>query len=297
MRRWLEQIRGSADDYAWIGFANQQGRVVEATDGARVGEDVSQMPWFRAALQGASASEQPERSPKKANAATLSAEAGRGLDIAEAVLDGNGQIVGVLAAQVNWSWVGEIRDLVIGSLKRDHGWSTSSCLNPAGSGDPLDHRGPVGKDTPRARSARPRWLEDGVFRGAIICSPTQRPTAIAILAVSAGPSSCARMPQIALAPVRTLCRMKCICVGAWFLDPCRLSPPGPLLAASPRPFAAAAGGGVRTSGKAPICRCLNIAAMQKLRCCHDPWPHWSVISKSRERELAGSNETIGGSGP
>jgi signal transduction histidine kinase/CheY-like chemotaxis protein len=162
MRRWLEQIKSSADDYAWIGFANTQGRVVEATGGARIGEDVSQLPWFRAALQGSGASDVPDNAREKPGAATLSAEAGQDLDIGQAALDANGQVVGVLGAQVNWSWVGEIRDSVIGSLKRDHGVDVI-VLNPAGVVI-LGPRDMLGRSLHIPDRAAP-MAQDGAFQG------------------------------------------------------------------------------------------------------------------------------------
>jgi len=52
VRKVLEMRQDANDEYAWIGVADSDGRVVQATDGLLVGAAVDQRPWFQKALKG-----------------------------------------------------------------------------------------------------------------------------------------------------------------------------------------------------------------------------------------------------
>lgn len=47
LRALLSQLKASFRDYAWIGFADPQGRVLVSSDGALEGVDASQRAWFQ----------------------------------------------------------------------------------------------------------------------------------------------------------------------------------------------------------------------------------------------------------
>ena len=51
-RALLEQVQTSAPQYAWIGVAGADGRVLASTGGILEGVDVSQRPWFGDATRG-----------------------------------------------------------------------------------------------------------------------------------------------------------------------------------------------------------------------------------------------------
>ena len=157
IRSWLEEMRGAGDDYAWIGFIDKDGRVAQATSGAREGEDVSQRPWFTAALQA-----QSDAAHGAAASPAVTAEPGHALDIAQPVLGRDGQVAGVLAAQIKWSWAGEIRDSVIGTLKRDRG-ADVLVLNAAGAVI-LGPSEMLGRMLHVAEKATP-MVQNGVFEG------------------------------------------------------------------------------------------------------------------------------------
>lgn len=162
MRAWLEEIRGRGDDYAWIGFVSRDGRVMRATQGRSEGEDVSRQAWFRAALQTPLAAKVRDPSLEKTETGSFGAGAGRLLDMAQPVLGKQGEVVGVLAAQMSWSWADEIRDSVIGAPNRDHGQDII-ILNPSGRVilGPPDLSG---KTLDVASRAVP-MTQDGVFEG------------------------------------------------------------------------------------------------------------------------------------
>lgn len=104
--RMLAARRQTFDQYAWIGLTDAQGRVLQASDDMLVGQDVSQRPWFQAALQGPYtgdvhealllAKQFPQRTPD---------EPLRFIDFAAPIRDAQGRVRGVLGAHVHWSWV------------------------------------------------------------------------------------------------------------------------------------------------------------------------------------------------
>ena len=51
MRRALERVQQTFSDFAWIGFADVDGKVVASTGGLLQGNSVAQRPWFKEGLQ------------------------------------------------------------------------------------------------------------------------------------------------------------------------------------------------------------------------------------------------------
>ena len=163
VRTWLDELRGKGDDYAWVGFADMDGKIIRATGQWREGEDVTQRKWFQAALQS------PLRGDLHDAALDEAANEGHDgktgpvlLNIAQGVQDESGELAGVLVAQINWSWADEIRASVTGTLRRDQATdilvlnsSNTVLLGPPEMlGKPLD----VANRTSRA-------LQEGVFEG------------------------------------------------------------------------------------------------------------------------------------
>lgn len=109
-RRVLERLRDSLIDYAWIGLTDRDGIVIASTDGLLVGQDLSARPWFAPALTAPHAGDVHEASPEES---VLPHEPGFGplrfVDLAAPVVDDRGQVVGVLAAHLRWSWAHEIK--------------------------------------------------------------------------------------------------------------------------------------------------------------------------------------------
>jgi signal transduction histidine kinase/ActR/RegA family two-component response regulator len=159
---WLAQIRDPGDNYAWVGFIGTDGRVVRATNGLSEGADVSQKPWFRAALQAANITDSSDALPERPGSVSLAAEPGHAPDIAQPVLDKDGHAIGVLAAQINWSWAGEIRDSVIGTLKRN--LRTDVLLLNASGTVILGPADMLGRTLHVAERAEP-LMQSGVFEG------------------------------------------------------------------------------------------------------------------------------------
>src|SRR5262249_39176116 len=100
--------------YAWIGFADPQGRVMSATDNLLLGKQVDQRPWFQAGLKGPFLGDVHEAKllasllPKQATGEPL-----RLIDFAVPVYDAQNKLRGVLGAHAHWTWVTQIVESVI----------------------------------------------------------------------------------------------------------------------------------------------------------------------------------------
>ncbi|WP_049974456.1 hybrid sensor histidine kinase/response regulator [Azospirillum sp. B4] len=115
-RRWLDRLKQTFPSYAWIGFADPQGRVMVSADGLLEGADVSQRPWFAAARErGSYAGDVHEAKLLQKVLGTEDGEPLRFVDVAAAVHDGNGTLQGVLGAHLSWTWAEEVKRSVLGA--------------------------------------------------------------------------------------------------------------------------------------------------------------------------------------
>lgn len=102
------------DEYAWIGIADPQGKVIQATQGLLVGSKVDQRPWFQAALTGPYTGDVHEavllakQLPQRTANEPL-----RFIDFAAPILDEKGQVRGVLGAHAHWDWVTDTVESVV----------------------------------------------------------------------------------------------------------------------------------------------------------------------------------------
>ncbi len=118
---WLDGLRGNGEDYAWLGFADRTGKVIEATGGWQEGKDVSKRRWFQRALLAPLLGDVRDATLEEVSQNEPGGKIGRVLDIAQPVLGADGKVEGVLAAQINWRWLDEIRDSVTGTLRQGQG--------------------------------------------------------------------------------------------------------------------------------------------------------------------------------
>jgi signal transduction histidine kinase/ActR/RegA family two-component response regulator len=162
MGKWLEELRGTGDDYAWIGFVGTDGRVLRGTGRMHEGEDFSAHPWFRSAIKGPARSGLRDVTLEEHAVQSSGTGAGAVLNIAQPVLDRSGTLAGVLVAQINWAWADEIRASVTGTLRRDQG---EDILLLSASGTVL--LGPpklLGKPLNLANKTEPT-MQEGIFEG------------------------------------------------------------------------------------------------------------------------------------
>ncbi|WP_410219370.1 cache domain-containing protein [Paracoccus sp. (in: a-proteobacteria)] len=96
---------GDGSRISWVGYADLSGRVVAATDGLLIGQDVSGRPWYRNGLNGGFAGDVHD--------AVLLAQllGGEGenplrfIDLARPVSHANGDLAGVLGMHINAAWL------------------------------------------------------------------------------------------------------------------------------------------------------------------------------------------------
>jgi len=107
-RSILDRIQETYRDYAWIGLASANGRVIASTGGLLESEDVSQRPWFIAGLNGPFVGDVHEAALLATLLPQEDGESLRFVDLAAPVLDIDGRVVGVVGAHLNWAWASEI---------------------------------------------------------------------------------------------------------------------------------------------------------------------------------------------
>lgn len=115
IRQALNQRKRAHDEYAWIGVADANGKVIQATEGLLVGEQVEQRPWFRAAVQGDlyTGDIHDVVLPAKQLAHVDSGQPMRFIDFSAPIIDAEGHLKGVLGAHARWSWVAETVESVL----------------------------------------------------------------------------------------------------------------------------------------------------------------------------------------
>ena len=118
LRDVLDAMQRTLPDYAWIGFADGEGRVRAATGGILEGASVGSRPWFNNGIR------QPAVEDVHAAVllqALLKPHADgtpfRFVDVAAPVRDGAGRIVGVLGAHLSWRWADVVRREVLSSRR------------------------------------------------------------------------------------------------------------------------------------------------------------------------------------
>ncbi|MGM9515308.1 diguanylate cyclase [Roseateles sp. DB2] len=105
LRTLLSQLKGSFRDYAWIGFADPQGRVLVSSDGVLEGVDVSQRPWFQEARSSPYIGDLHDAVLLARQLSTLDpSEPPRMLDFSVPLLDARGRRLGVMGSHVHWRW-------------------------------------------------------------------------------------------------------------------------------------------------------------------------------------------------
>lgn len=118
----LERRRILRSEFAWLGVADANGNVIQATNNMLVNESVAQRPWFIAGLNGVYCGDVHEALllakllPNQGSNEPL-----RFIDFAAPIRNSQGQVVGVVAAHAHWNWVTETVQGVANSRERDTG--------------------------------------------------------------------------------------------------------------------------------------------------------------------------------
>ena len=100
----LSGASGDGSRISWLGYADLGGTVVAATDGLLVGQDVGARPWFRGGLSGGFAGDVHD-AVLLAQLLGGEGEPLRFIDLAQPVLDAEGDPAGVLGLHINAAWL------------------------------------------------------------------------------------------------------------------------------------------------------------------------------------------------
>ena len=109
----LDRLKQSYPNYAWIGYADADGKVLASTNGLLVNVQVGQRPWFVHGLQGHFIGDLHEATllsqwlPRPADGGPL-----RFIDFASPVYDREGRLRGVLAAHAHWRWASDVTGML-----------------------------------------------------------------------------------------------------------------------------------------------------------------------------------------
>lgn len=117
MTEYMHRMAEAYPVYDWIGVADATGRIIAATDAARLGEDQRDQEWFRAARkQGGTYIQEPQPSPD--------APTERDMVLAAAIRDQAGEVLGVVAAQVSLAVMEDIFTRTVTALQAQWGTGT-----------------------------------------------------------------------------------------------------------------------------------------------------------------------------
>jgi len=102
-RNALETLQYTFPDYAWIGLAGTDGKVIASTKGLLEGADVSARPWFQTGQTGVRAT---DYHPAKLLDSLLphAPDPWRFVDVATPVFSNDGQLFAVLGMHLSWDW-------------------------------------------------------------------------------------------------------------------------------------------------------------------------------------------------
>jgi hypothetical protein len=119
-RQILENLQHHFNDYAWIGIAGPDGKVLAATGGMLENRDVSARPWFHTGEQGVTAADY-HPAVLLGKLLPRATDPWRFVDIAGPIHDTDGSLRGVLAIHLSWAWARRLAHDLLTPAQRDIG--------------------------------------------------------------------------------------------------------------------------------------------------------------------------------
>jgi diguanylate cyclase (GGDEF)-like protein len=120
VRQVLENFQRNFTDYAWIGIARPDGRVLAATGGLLENRDVMARPWFHAG-QLAVVAEDYHPAVMLGSLLPHASDPWRFVDVAGPIRDGDGALRGVLAIHLSWKWARTLANGLLTPALRGYG--------------------------------------------------------------------------------------------------------------------------------------------------------------------------------
>ncbi len=117
-RAVLDALLNAAPDCAWIGFADRDGQIVAAAPQWFEAASVADAAWFRGARRMAYVGGVHESAELARELPNFGQEKPRFLDLAVPVNDVRGNFLGVLGAQLRWSWARDTQNSVVSEAAR-----------------------------------------------------------------------------------------------------------------------------------------------------------------------------------
>lgn len=116
----LENLQRYFSDYAWIGIAQADGKVLAATGGLLEKRDVTARPWFHTGQQEVAASDY-HPAALLGKLLPRSPDPWRFVDVAGPIRDADGSLRGVLAIHLSWAWARRLARELLTPEQRDMG--------------------------------------------------------------------------------------------------------------------------------------------------------------------------------
>lgn len=120
VRRALENFQRNFPDYAWIGIARPDGRVLAATGGLLENRDVTARPWFHVG-QLAVVAEDYHPAVMLGSLLPRTSDPWRFVDVAGPIRDADGTLRGVLAIHLSWKWARTLATALLTPALREYG--------------------------------------------------------------------------------------------------------------------------------------------------------------------------------
>ena len=113
-RVWLDAMRDTFPAYAWIGFADLDGKVTASTERILEGVSVADRTWFKAGIAAPFAGDVHKAVLLEHYLpAQRDGTPWRFLDVARPIYDRSGKVEGVVGAHLSWSWARDLTRSVI----------------------------------------------------------------------------------------------------------------------------------------------------------------------------------------
>ena len=169
LRKILENLQQASPEFAWIGVANPQGRVLAATHGVVEGASVADQSWFALGLNGSRVGDvrlapMPTKTPPAATDGAPRPVA----HLVASVIDSKGDNVGVIGAQLGARW---LEDLASGLGREQRGSAGTEALLLDENGTvligPAIRKGQRWESTPESTDAATPIVADNVPSGSV----------------------------------------------------------------------------------------------------------------------------------
>jgi PAS domain S-box-containing protein len=118
-RKVLNALQETYPYYAWIGMADNRGKVLVSTKGILEGADVSKRPWFQNAYRDIHLGDVHEALLLAKLLPNPTNEPKRFVDVAFPYENQSGNVVGVLGVHLSWHWAREVEESIIDPVSKD----------------------------------------------------------------------------------------------------------------------------------------------------------------------------------